>query len=416
MLLKRTIVGRSAIVWGLALVLALAASFAVYAVEEEQLSAVVARDSTGAESVYIFAQLQGGLEVYVWDGVSTPDEVGTPLPNRSAAPGWTASDPASAVYRDTKLNCDVVSAFVIGSDSSLWECFRHLIPGSSWQWIKLGVPPSGVQLSGHPAAVPVGMFSDDMGVFVTGTDGGLYEYVLGSKWESLGDPSAPPCPEPPCFYISAAPFSSPSVARYISGSGLFITDYQATFVVGSDGHLYGYECFATQWADLSNVAGAPTLGTSTPAAVAYYDYVAKSTVFDIFALDGNGKLWACHVANGSPTWTEPSLSLEPTPITSLPAAGLFYPTPHDPQVRVFCTSTAELLTALPGNLSQWGWQHDHSGAYGSETMARVPAAVVLKGMLYSFVATFTPTTVYGLRLATRYYTGTEWQWLDLGVL
>ncbi|MEN6368275.1 MAG: hypothetical protein ABFD77_01080 [Thermotogota bacterium] len=42
--------------------------------------------------------------------------------------------------------------------------------------------------------------------------------------------------------------------------------------------------------------------------------------------------------------------------------------------------------------------------------------VAFKGTIYSFAATFTPTTVYSLRLATRYYTGTEWQWLDLGIL
>ncbi|HYN44634.1 MAG TPA: putative baseplate assembly protein [Candidatus Limnocylindrales bacterium] len=221
---------------------------------------------------------------------STPSAVKYPGDNSSAilsakAPRKKSIKPKSLIVYDENI-----SVFARAQNGHLVESFFN---GKQWLWIDRGIPEKGVNVNFDPIAIYWGAVS----VFVTGSDGQLYEFIreqgtMSGKWIAHKKLS------------STSIDSSPYADKYEESTDEFTEKYEEitiskikVFVKGKDGKLYELDWKAGDATDsldwIDNGIPDPDKKvevTSRPFAVTYSN-PKKKNYANVFVKGSDDALW-----------------------------------------------------------------------------------------------------------------------------
>jgi hypothetical protein len=214
------------------------------------------------DRLYVFVQASDGhLWVRWWDGSEWQ-----PWADHGTPPGLAVVPADSiAVVTDPSNNLYV---FVQGSDGGLWARWWD---GSSWRWEGYGGPPAAVHAPGSIGAPAAVTYQNSVYVFVQAFSGHLW--VLwrdGSTWQWADQGT------PPGLTIDAGAIAA-----------ITYEDRLYAFVRASDGHLWvnWWDGNTWQWADQGTAQGW-SVASQAIAAITYQD-----GLYVFVQGEGDGHLW-----------------------------------------------------------------------------------------------------------------------------
>jgi hypothetical protein len=256
--------------------------------------AITFTENNQEEKIKVFARGSGGrlMEAKIDPtGAGVPDwkDHGFP-PETKIAP---ESTPSAVSDDDDKST--FISVFARAENGHLVESFYN---GEQWQWIDHGTPKEGVNVNFDPAAIEDKNYAI-ISVFVTGTDGLLYEFnrrpdTMTGSWIDHGKPR------------NTSIASSPYGDTYDTHMSTEISRVKI-FVKGQNGQLYELDCkigdnTVVDWVtDYPLPSGVKV--DSRPFAKAFwvYDPLRSPSICGfyakVFVKGSGGSLWEFYTAN-----------------------------------------------------------------------------------------------------------------------
>jgi hypothetical protein len=154
---------------------------------------------------------------------------------QSPPPGVKLSTNTPVVNNYQAGNALDEDVFVSATNGDLYE--YHWNGALPWQWINLGTPAPGVSYSNIPAVINYAGSGGTTreNVFVTGSDGNLY-VANGANFTSWTNEGHPP---------GVAIANTPAAINYTLTNG---TVTENVFVTGTNGELYDFRWNGTTWA------------------------------------------------------------------------------------------------------------------------------------------------------------------------
>jgi hypothetical protein len=270
--------------------------------------------------------------------------------------------------------------FAYGSDHELYD--YHWESGTGWQ------SPLNVRTSITPTPAPVALTGKPStniyqlagttheSVFVTGSDGHLYEYWwrVSDGWHRDDTSSIAP---PPAGVSWAG---SPSAFTYTNPGDSLL--HHSVFLLGSNGHLYFYDWVQTAtWSPPADISGTPPVAWGgSPSAFGWSNHNAQYQVVYIVGADGH--LYEYSSADGI-TWKIQDVTASSQ--TALPAgvqligtaSGYAFTANGSSQTR-----QSVFVTGSDGHLYNYNWVQSASssaGLQGTWDLTDVTGGVVNSG-------------------------------------
>ncbi len=262
--------------------------------------------------------------------------------------------------------------FAVGSDQDLYN--YHWVSGSGWQPalnVRTSVSPAPalVPITGEPSVNVyqlAGMTHES--VWVVGSDGHLYEYWwrVSDGWHRDDTSSVSPPP------AGVSWTGSPSAFTYTNPTDLLL--HHSLFLLGTDGHLYYYDWVETAtWSAPTDISGTPPVSWSgAPSALGWVENKAEYQAVYIIGTDG--QLYEYSTKDGV-TWTVDDVTSSSQ--TALPAdvrltgtASAYAFTPSGQSVP----RRSVFVTGSDGHLYNYNWVENTSGG-GTWDLTDVTASV-----------------------------------------